>query len=148
MISFEFTEEQKQIQALMKDVGEKETTRQKMDELADVVARAKTGEEVRELQPDDLYRKFHEVGLRQLAIPEKYGGGGLGFGHHVTRALVSEQSGYTMGIGARLLGMEWRKAFLPVAVGVLIAGVVVLLITLLVRLGILGLPWILPGGLD
>jgi uncharacterized membrane protein len=55
---------------------------------------------------------------------------------------------YTGTILAWLLGMDWRKAFLAVGVGVLIAGIVVLLITLLIRLGILGVPWILPNWLN
>ena len=107
-MDFELTEDQKQIKALMKEVAERETDRKQLQELADKVARARTVEEVIALQPHHLYKKLHAVGLRQLAIPEKYGGGGYGVAGHVTRAIVSEQAGYSMGIGARLLGMVWR----------------------------------------
>jgi uncharacterized membrane protein len=49
---------------------------------------------------------------------------------------------YTGTILAWLLGMDWRKAFPAVGLGVLVAGTIVLLITLLIRLGIIGVPWI------
>ena len=55
---------------------------------------------------------------------------------------------YTGTILAWLLGITWRRAFLAVAVGVLVAGVVILSITLLIRLGLLGIPWILPSWLN
>jgi len=51
---------------------------------------------------------------------------------------------YTGTILAWLLGMNWKRAFLAVSLGVLVAGGVMLLITYLVKLGILNIPWILP----
>lgn len=55
---------------------------------------------------------------------------------------------YTGTILAWLLDMDWRKAFPAVGLGVVVAGVVVLLITLLIKLGILSVPWIFPGWLN
>jgi uncharacterized membrane protein len=52
---------------------------------------------------------------------------------------------YTGTILAWLLGMRWRKAFPPIALGVLVAGGIVLLITLLIEAGIISIPWILPA---
>jgi uncharacterized membrane protein len=55
---------------------------------------------------------------------------------------------YTGTILAWLLGMDWRKAFPAIGLGVVVAGGVVLLITRLIELGILNLPWIFPGWLN
>lgn len=55
---------------------------------------------------------------------------------------------YTGTILAWLLGMDWKRAFPAVALGVVVAGVVVLLITRLIQLGILSIPWIFPGWLN
>ncbi|MFO7774078.1 MAG: small multi-drug export protein [Dehalococcoidia bacterium] len=55
---------------------------------------------------------------------------------------------YTGTILAWLLGMDWKRAFPAVGLGVIVAGVVVLLITRLIQLGILSVPWIFPGWLN
>jgi uncharacterized membrane protein len=55
---------------------------------------------------------------------------------------------YTGTILAWLLGMDWRKAFPAVGLGVIVAGAIVLLITRLIELGILSIPWIFPGWLN
>lgn len=93
-----------------------------------------------------LFDKYLDS-LRKRGRPkvEKYGFWGLCLFVAVPLPLTGA---YTGTILAWLLGMDWRKAFLTVAVGVLIAGVVVLLITLLIRLEVLGVPWILPSWLD
>jgi len=49
---------------------------------------------------------------------------------------------------AWLLGMDWKKAFPAIGLGVVVAGVIVLLITCLIELGILNVPWIFPGWLN
>jgi uncharacterized membrane protein len=93
-----------------------------------------------------LFNKYLDS-LRKRGKPkvDKYGFWGLALFVGVPLPLTGA---YTGTILAWLLGMDWRKAFLAVGVGVLIAGIVVLLITLLIRLGILGVPWILPNWLD
>jgi len=55
---------------------------------------------------------------------------------------------YTGTILAWLLGMDWRKAFPAIGLGVIVAGAIVLLITRLIELGILSIPWIFPGWLN
>jgi uncharacterized membrane protein len=52
---------------------------------------------------------------------------------------------YTGTILAWLLGMHWKKAFPSVALGVLAAGGIILLMTLLMKMGIISIPWILPA---
>lgn len=51
---------------------------------------------------------------------------------------------YTGTILAWLLDMDWKKAFPAIGLGVLVAGAIVLLITHLIELGILSVPWIFP----
>jgi hypothetical protein len=41
--------------------------------------------------------------------------------------------------------MHWKKAFPSVALGVLAAGGIILLMTLLMKMGIISIPWILPA---
>ncbi len=55
---------------------------------------------------------------------------------------------YTGTILAWLLGMDWKKAFPAIGMGVVVAGAIVLLITRLIQLGILSIPWIFPGLLN
>jgi uncharacterized membrane protein len=93
-----------------------------------------------------LFNKYLD-NLRKRGKPkvDEYGFWGLALFVAVPLPLTGAYTGTILGW---LLGMDWRKAFLAVGVGVLIAGVVVLLITLLIRLGILGVPWILPNWLN
>jgi uncharacterized membrane protein len=55
---------------------------------------------------------------------------------------------YTGTILAWLAGMDWRKAFPAVGLGVIVAGVIVLLITRLIELGTISIPWIFSGWLN
>lgn len=104
-MDFEFTEEQKGIKALIRDFAKREVDPKRMGELADRAAAAKSVEELRDIMPWDLYEKLHDVGLRQLAVPEKYGGASAGW---VTRCMGAEEAGYSGGILCRLLSMPWK----------------------------------------
>ncbi|MGA8849182.1 MAG: small multi-drug export protein [Dehalococcoidia bacterium] len=75
-----------------------------------------------------LFNKYLD-NLRKRGKPkvDKYGFWGLALFVAVPLPLTGA---YTGTILAWLLGMNWRKAFLAVGLGVIIAGVVVLLITL------------------
>jgi len=107
MIGFELTEEQKQIKALIKEFAEREIDINHVTELAHQAGRARTVKELRDNMPWDLVKKLHDVGLRPLCVPEKYGGGGVAVGGHVTRAIAMEQAGYYMEVAARLLDLQW-----------------------------------------
>jgi len=106
-MDFTLTEEQKQIKALVKDFCEREIDNKRIDELEDKVHSAKTCEEVRSLFPRDILKKLHDVGLRQLAIPEKYGGGGPESGGNITSLLAAEEMGYRAGAAAVLLATPY-----------------------------------------
>ncbi len=106
-MDFKLTEEQKQIEALIKQFAEREIDINCITELAHQAGRARSPEEIRANFPRDLIEKLHEVGLRQLCVPEKYGGGGVTVGGHVTRAIAAEQAGYYMEAAGRLLSLPW-----------------------------------------
>jgi uncharacterized membrane protein len=93
-----------------------------------------------------LFNKYLDS-LRKRGKPkvDKYGFWGLFLFVAVPLPLTGA---YTGTILAWLLGMDWRKAFPAVGLGVVVAGVVVLLITRLIELGILSVPWIFPGWLN
>jgi uncharacterized membrane protein len=84
--------------------------------------------------------------LRKRGKPkvDKYGFWGLFLFVAVPLPLTGA---YTGTILAWLLGMGWKRALPAVALGVIVAGAVVLLITRLIQLGILSVPWIFPGWL-
>jgi len=104
-MNFELSEEQKGIKALIRSFAKKEVDPKRMQELADKAANAKNVEELKTIMPWDLYEKLHNVGLRQLATPEKYGGGGASW---VTRHIAAEEAGYSGGILCRFLSMPWK----------------------------------------
>jgi len=75
-ISFELTEEQRELQALAHDFAEREL-------------RPIAGEcDARQHFPDGLVEKAARAGLTSYAIPKKYGGGGV---DAVTAALIAEE---------------------------------------------------------
>jgi len=77
-----------------------------------------------------LFNKYLD-NLRRRGKPkvEKYGFWGLAFFVAIPLPITGA---YTGTILAWLLGMHWRKAFPAVGLGVIVAGVIVLLITLVV----------------
>jgi len=93
-----------------------------------------------------LFNKYLD-NLRKRGKPkvEKYGFWGLILFVAIPLPITGA---YTGTILAWLLGMDWRKAFPAVGLGVIVAGVIVLLITRLIELGILSVPWIFPGWLN
>jgi len=93
-----------------------------------------------------LFDKYLD-NLRKRGKPkiEKYGFWGLILFVAIPLPITGA---YTGTILAWLLGMDWRKAFPAVGLGVIVAGVIVLLITRLIELGILSIPWIFPGWLN
>lgn len=103
MIDFELTEEQKQFKTLIKEFSEREIDFKQLQQLADQASKARKVKELRAIYPKELMKKFHAVGLRQLCVPTEYGGGGFGRCGSLTLAIVSEELGYYMGIGSRLL---------------------------------------------
>ncbi len=106
-MDFELTEEQKQIKELVKDFCEREIDPKHIREIEEKVYNAKTCDEVKAVFPRDLLKKLHEVGLRQLAVPTKYGGTAPDYGGNITRAIAAEEMAYRAGGAATLLATPY-----------------------------------------
>lgn len=93
-----------------------------------------------------LFERYLKA-LRKRGEPKvrKYGFWGLFLFVAVPLPLTGAYTGTML---AWLIGMDWKKAFPAVGVGVIVAGLVVLLITYLVKSGLMGMPWIFPSWLD
>jgi len=93
-----------------------------------------------------LFDKYLD-NLRKRGKPkvEKYGFWGLFLFVAIPLPITGA---YTGTILAWLLDMDWKRAFPAVGLGVIVAGVIVLLITRLIESGMLGVPWIFPGWLN
>lgn len=83
-MNFEFNEEQKSLRALVKDFCEREIDWKHLRELGE---KKVSVENARDTMPWDLVEKLHRIGLRQLAVPRKYGGGEAGW---LTKIVVAE----------------------------------------------------------
>ena len=106
-MNFELTEEQKQIKSLTRQFCEREVDMKRLAEIAEKTSKAKSVEETRALQPLELWDKLHEVGLRQLAVPKKYGGTAPETDGSLIRAVAAEEVGYSAGPLGHPLGMLW-----------------------------------------
>jgi alkylation response protein AidB-like acyl-CoA dehydrogenase len=95
-MDFSFNEEQKALVALVKEFCLKEIDKKWFEKNADKpYSEHPDKEEMMARIPWDILDKAMAVGLRQLTIPKKYGGGGLGYvGDWVTMTAVAEAMGY------------------------------------------------------
>ena len=110
-MDFQLDEEQRSLVALMKDFCLREVDRKAMDKLADEpIPYNATKQDLMNRMPWDLISKAHDVGLRQLAVPTEYGGGGYNHtGGWVTLTALSEASAYYGGYSfARLMTLPWN----------------------------------------
>lgn len=83
VLDFGFTPDQKDLQMMVREFGEKELTWDKMkecDELGKI--------------PMDIYKKAADMGLTAITIPEEFGGAGMG---QVENAILAEELGYRSG---------------------------------------------------
>ncbi len=109
-MDFELNEEQKQIKAMVKEFCKKEIDPKRIRDIEDKVFHAKTCAEVKAVFPRDLLVKLNDAGLRQLAIPIKYGGTEPESEANVTRAIVVEEMAYWTGGAAVLLATPFMIA--------------------------------------
>ncbi len=93
-MNFEISEDQKQIKMLIKKFCQKELNEEYLKEIETRIAQAKTKEEIRKLFPYHLLDKLHEIGIRQLAIPQKHGGNAPEQQVNITLTLAAEEIGY------------------------------------------------------
>ena len=76
------TEEHRSLAMLMKEFCEREVDLKKLNEIADQpIPPNATSADLRARMPWDLISKAHDAGLRQIAAPAEFGGGGYGEDH-------------------------------------------------------------------
>lgn len=102
-MDFELNEQQKQIKAMVKEFCKREIDPKRIRDIEDRVFQAKTCAEVKAVFPRDLLVKLNDAGLRQLAIPVKYGGTEPESQPNLTRAIAVEEMAYWTGGAAVLL---------------------------------------------
>jgi hypothetical protein len=103
------TEEHKSLVGLMKEFCQREVDLKKLNEMADVpIPPNATSAQLRERMPWDLISKAHDAGIRQIAAPEEFGGGGYGE-DHLGLAAMGETAGYYGGHFGRLNTITWKQ---------------------------------------
>jgi acyl-CoA dehydrogenase len=103
------TEEHRSLAMLMKEFCEREVDLKKLNECADqVIPPNATSADLRARMPWDLVSKAHDAGLRQIAAPAEYGGGGYGE-DHLGLGVMGEVAGYYGGQLGRLLTIAWKQ---------------------------------------
>ena len=110
-MDFELNEEQRALVGLMKEFCFREVDRKAMDKLADEPIPPKaTKADLMARMPWDLISKMHDVGLRQLAVPRDYGGGGYNrTGGWVTLTALAEAAAYYgCYVVARIFTLPWN----------------------------------------
>jgi acyl-CoA dehydrogenase len=103
------TEEHRSLAMLMKEFCEREVDLKKLNECADqVIPPNATSADLRARMPWDLVSKLHDAGIRQIAAPAEYGGGGYGE-DHLGLGVMGEVAGYYGGQLGRLLTIAWKQ---------------------------------------
>lgn len=111
------TEEHRSLAMLTKEFCEREVDLKKLNECADqVIPPNATSADLRARMPWDLVSKLHDAGLRQIAAPAEFGGGGYGE-DHIGLGVMAEVAGYYGGQLGRLLTIPWKQmaafAYMP-----------------------------------
>jgi len=103
-------EEQLSLVELMKDFCQREVDIKALEEAADTPYPPNaTKEQLMDRIPWDIISKAHDVGLRQIAVPKEYGGGGYGGNSGwVALAALSEAAGYYGGPICKLFTNPWK----------------------------------------
>jgi len=101
------TGEQKQIKALIKEFCLKEVDQKRLEQVTAQTVAAKTVQELKAVYPYDLLEKLHKVGLRQLQIPQKYGGTAPENEVNLTLTMAAEEAGYWGGSVVDPLMIPW-----------------------------------------
>ena len=103
------TEEHKSLAMLMKEFCEREVDLKKLNEIADqTIPPNATSADLRARMPWDLVSKAHDAGLRQIAAPAEFGGGGYGE-DHIGLGVMAEVAGYYGGQLGRLFTIAWKQ---------------------------------------
>jgi len=103
------TEEHKSLVGLMKEFCQREVDLKKLNEMADKpIPPNATSADLRARMPWDLVSKAHDAGIRQIAAPTEFGGGGYGE-DHLGLGAMAETAGYYGGHFGRLNTITWKQ---------------------------------------
>ena len=103
------TDEQKSLAMLMKEFCEREVDLKTLNEIADAtIPPNATSADLRARMPWDLVSKAHDAGLRQIAAPTEFGGGGYEE-DHLAQGVMAEVAGYYGGQLGRLFTIPWKQ---------------------------------------
>jgi alkylation response protein AidB-like acyl-CoA dehydrogenase len=112
MLSFDlpyFTDEHRSLVALVKEFAEREVDMRVLNDMADqLIPPNATPADLRKRLPFELMSKCHDAGLRQIAAPAEFGGGGYEE-DHLAQGAMAEMAGYMGGQFARLLTIAWKQ---------------------------------------
>jgi len=78
---------------LAKEFSQREADLKRFEEIAAKSFEARTIRELKAVFPYDLLDKLHQVGLRQLSVPQKYGGTAPETDVNVTLTMAAEKVG-------------------------------------------------------
>ncbi len=106
-MDFSLSEEQKQIMALVKQFCQREVDHKRLEDIAAKTFEARTVAECKAVYPYGLLEKLHDVGLRQLQIPTKYGGTAPETDVNLTLTMAAEEMGYWGGRIVDPLMIPW-----------------------------------------
>lgn len=102
-------DEQKSLGNLMKEFCEREVDLKTLNDLADkAIPPNATPADLRSRLPFELLSKAHDAGLRQIAAPAEYGGGGYEE-DHLGQGVMGEVAGYYGGQFGRLMTIAWKQ---------------------------------------
>jgi acyl-CoA dehydrogenase len=103
------TDEQKSLAMLMKEFCEREVDLKTLNEIADAtIPPNATSADLRARMPWNLVSKAHDAGLRQIAAPTEFGGGGYEE-DHLAQGVMAEVAGYYGGQLGRLFTIPWKQ---------------------------------------
>ena len=101
-------DEHRSLVMLMKEFCEREVEINVLNEIADKpIPPNATWEDLRASIPWELISKAHDAGLRQLSVPEEYGGGGYG-SDLIALGACAETAGYYGGQMGRIFTIMWK----------------------------------------
>lgn len=111
-MDFGLNEEQRSLVALAKDFCQREVDPKDIQRRLETPIKSTTTQaELREMIPWNILSKAQDVGLRQLTVPEKYGGSGFGARNWLTLCKVAEEMGYWGGAIVFMFTTMWKQVF-------------------------------------
>lgn len=106
-MDFRVDEDQSRVKNLIRSFCTKEVDVKELLSILRSHASASSIEEIRKTYPYRLQERLHEIGLRQLAVPQEYGGTAPYRGSNVLLTIAAEEMGYWGGPVVGLVMIPW-----------------------------------------